>query len=74
MLTLFDPQTLYDEDGGLFEPTVVREMHINFENDDYHNILTEAFFNTPSLRIPAAVTFNGTTLDSVGVSFRYLRV
>ena len=70
VLTLFDPQTLYDEDGGLFEPTLVREMHINFENDDYHNILTEAFFNTPSLRIPASVTFNGTTLDSVGVRYK----
>ena len=70
VLMLFDPQTLYDEDGGLFEPTLVREMHINFENDDYHNILTDAFFNTPSLRIPAAVTFNGTTLDSVGVRYK----
>ena len=70
VLTLFDPQTLYDEDGGLFDATVVREMHINFENDDYHNILTDAFFNTPSLRIPAAVTFNGTTLDSVGVRYK----
>ena len=70
VLMLFDPQTLYDEDGGLFDATVVREMHINFENDDYHNILTDAFFNTPSLRIPAAVTFNGTTLDSVGVRYK----
>ena len=70
VLTLFDPQTLYDEDGGLFEPTVVRELHVNFENDDYHNILTEGFFNTPSLRIPASVTFNGATLDSVGVRYK----
>ena len=70
VLTLFDPQTLYDEDGGLFEPTVVRELHINFENDDYHNILTESFFNNPSMRIPASVTFNGATLDSVGVRYK----
>ena len=69
-LTLFDPQTLYDEDGGLFDPTVVRELHVNFENDDYHNILTEGFFNTPSMRIPASVTFNGATLDSVGVRYK----
>ena len=70
VLTLFDPQTLYDEDGGLFDPTVVRELHINFENDDYHNILTEGFFNTPSMRIPASVTLNGATLDSVGVRYK----
>ena len=70
VLTLFDPQTLYDEDGGLFEPTVVRELHVNFENDDYHNILIEGFFNTPSLRIPASVTFNGETVDSVGVRYK----
>jgi len=70
VLTLFDPQTLYDEDGGLFDPTVVRELHINFENDDYHNILTEGFFNTPSMRIPASITFNGATLDSVGVRYK----
>jgi len=70
VLTLFDPQTLYDEDGGLFEPTVVRELYINFENDDYHNILTEGFFNNPSMRIPASVTFNGATLDSVGVRYK----
>jgi len=69
-LTLFDPQTLYDEDGGLFDPTVVRELHVNFENDDYHNILTEGFFNTPSMRIPASVTFNGAILDSVGVRYK----
>jgi hypothetical protein len=61
---------LYDEDGGLFDPTVVRELHVNFENDDYHNILTEGFFNTPSMRIPASVTFNGATLDSVGVRYK----
>ncbi len=70
VLTLFDPQTLYDEQGGLFEPSFVRELHIDFENNDYHNILTDAFFNNPSMRIPASVTFNGATLDSVGVRYK----
>ena len=70
VLTLFDPQTMYDEDGGIFDPTLLRELHINFEDDDYHNILSEAFFTDPSFRIPASVTLDGTTLDSVGIRYK----
>jgi hypothetical protein len=70
VLTLFDPQTMYDSDGGLFDPTFLREIHINFEDDDYHNILSNSFFTNPSYRIPASVTLDGTTLDSVGVRYK----
>ena len=70
VLTLFDPQTMYDADGGLFDPTFLRELHINFEDDDYHNILSNSFFINPSYRIPASVTLDGTSLDSVGVRYK----
>lgn len=70
VLTLFDPQTMYDSDGGLFDPTFLRELHINFEDDDYHSILSNSFFTNPSYRIPASVTLDGTTLDSVGVRYK----
>ena len=69
-LTLFDPQTLYDQEEGLYDPDYLRHLHIDFEDDNYHSILEESFFTNPSLRIPATVTFNGETIDSVGVRYK----
>jgi hypothetical protein len=69
-LTVFDPQTHYDEADGLYDPSYLRHLHIDFEDASFHSILGESFFANPSLRIPATVTFDGIVLDSVGVRYK----
>ena len=68
--TIYNPQVLYDASGGLYEPTILREMIINFQDPNYHNILTNSFYTNPSYRIPATVTLDGVVLDSVGVRYK----
>ena len=40
---LYDPQTLYDAPGGVFDINFVREMDIVFEDPNYHNVLVNSF-------------------------------
>ena len=54
-LIIHDPQQRYDEAGSLFDPSILRQMDVTFEEDNYHTVLVDAFFNEPSLRIPANV-------------------
>ena len=68
--TIYNPQVLYDDYGGLYEPTILRELFIDFQDPNYHNILTNSFYTNPSLRIPASVTLDGVQLDSVGVRYK----
>ena len=58
-ISLYNPQSLYDEEGGLYDPTMLRELNVIFEDDGYHQTLVDAFFNNPSLRIPASVELDG---------------
>ncbi len=68
--TLYNPQTLYESPGGLFDKDSLRSLHINFLDGNYHNVLVQSFFNNPSYRIPATVTLNGTVHDSVGLRYK----
>ncbi len=68
--TIYDPQLLYDVAGGFYDKDSLRNIHIQFENPDYHDLLVDAFFNDPSHRIPATVTLNGVAHDSVGVRYK----
>jgi hypothetical protein len=69
-LTVFDPQSLYDAPGGLYDASILREMQIEFEDPAYHEILGASFFADPGLRIPATVTIEGVAHDSVGVRYK----
>ena len=69
-ISLYSPQPLYDEEGGLYDPMVLRELNVVFEEDGYHQTLVNAFFNNPSLRIPASVELDGVVLDSVGTRYK----
>ena len=69
-LTTHDPQQLYNGDGSLFDPSILRQMDLTFEDDNYHSVLVDAFFNNPSLRIPANVSIDGISVDSVGVRYK----
>ena len=67
---LYNPQTLYDAPGGFYDQSMIREMNIQFYDANYHNILRNAFFNNPAYRIPAVVSLDGMSYDSVGVRYK----
>ena len=68
--TIYNPQSLYDSTGGIFDKDSLRSIYINFQDPNYHTILVDAFFTNPSYRIPATLTLNGITYDSVGVRYK----
>ena len=67
---IYNPQSLYESPGGLFEKDSLRDLYIDFLDGNYHNILVQSFFNNPSYRIPATVSLSGVSLDSVGVRYK----
>ena len=69
-LTIYNPQTLYDEPGGMFDTDILRTMFIDFEDADYHNTLVDAFFENPALRIPATISIDEMVIDSVAVRYK----
>ncbi|MDG2369565.1 MAG: CotH kinase family protein [Flavobacteriales bacterium] len=69
-ISVFNPQINYNNQGNLFDADSLRELNLNFYNSNYHNTLVSSFFNNPSLRIPATLTLNGETYDSVGVRYK----
>ncbi len=68
--TLYNPQFLYDNPGGLFDEDSLRVIDLQFYNPNYHNYLVNSWYYSPSERIPAALTLNGITYDSVGVRYK----
>ena len=69
-ISTYNPQLLYDGAGSLYDAELLREMHVTFEDANYHQTLVDAFFNNPSLRIPATVELDGVVLDSVGTRYK----
>ena len=67
---LYNPQQLYDAPGGLFDKDSLRNIYVNFQDPNYHNVLVNSFFTTPSYRIPATITVNGISLDSAGIRYK----
>lgn len=68
--SLYNPYQLYDLPGGLYDKDSLRNLHINFQDSNYHNILVNSFFSTPSSRFPATIILNGRSFDSVGVRYK----
>ncbi len=67
---LYNPQDLYDSSGGLFDEDSLRVIRLEFENPNYHSYLVNSWYYSPDERIPATLTLNGTTFDSVGVRYK----
>jgi len=67
---LYNPQQLYETPGGLFDEDSVREIYLDFYDPNYHNYLVNAWFYNPDERIPAILTMNGVSYDSVGVRYK----
>ena len=68
--TLYNPQVLYDNSVGLFDEDSLREIYLDFYNSNYHSYLVNAWYYNPDERIPAVLTLNGVTYDSVGVRYK----
>ncbi len=62
-----DGVTAY-RDRGLYEPTVVRTLFLDFAHDDWADELT-AFYRT-DVEVPATLTIDGERFERVGVRFR----
>ena len=67
---LYNPQDLYDSQGGLFDEDSLRVINLEFYLPSYHSYLVNSWYYSPSERIPAILTFNGITYDSVGVRYK----
>ena len=68
---IFDPQENYDDPSGLFDVDSIREIRIDFYDNDYDEILDENWRNSTGLRLPAKISFsNGVTIDSVGIRYK----
>ena len=55
-------------DAGLYEPTVLRTLFLDFEHEDWETEMAE--FNNTDVEIPATVTVDGQKYPDVGVHFR----
>ena len=67
---LHNPQDLYDSQGGLFDEDSLRVINLEFYLPSYHSYLVNSWYYSPSERIPAILTLNGITYDSVGVRYK----
>ena len=67
---LYNPQDLYDSQGGLFDEDSLRVINLEFYLPSYHSYLVNSWYYSPSERIPAILTLNGTIYDSVGVRYK----
>ncbi len=68
--TIYNPQDLYDTQGGLFDEDSLRVINLEFYMPDYHDYLVNSWYYSPSERIPAKLILNGITYDSVGVRYK----
>ena len=55
-------------DAKFYDPTVLRTLFLEFENDDWEAELAD--FKPTDVEVPAKLTVDGMTLPNVGVSFR----
>ena len=67
---LHNPQDLYDSQGGFFDEDSLRVINLEFYLPSYHSYLVNSWYYSPSERIPAILTLNGITYDSVGVRYK----
>ncbi len=68
--TLYDPQTLYDAPGGLFDLNTLRTVDISFHDPGYHPILEDSWVNNTGVRLPATVLIDGLFYSNVMVRYK----
>lgn len=60
--------TGHQPNSGLYDQSVVNEIHLNFPQNDYWDDLEDNFDD--GIDLPAQLIFNGEAFDSVGVRFK----
>ena len=63
---LFNSQLIYEDENGLFDESVLRNLNINFYDSDYNDFNN---LNT-KLRRPANFEMDGVVFDSVAVRYK----
>ena len=70
-ITIYNPQDLYEQPGGLFDTDSVRTISIEFYDSNYHEILTDNWFANNNERLPARIEFgNKIAFDSVAIRYK----
>ena len=54
----------------MYDVDSLRTIEINFYDSNFNNVLDSTYFNDPLYRLPAQITFNNITLDSVAVRYK----
>ena len=67
---VFDSQLLYQDTDGLFDESIVRNLNINFYDDDYNEFLTQSWLDNTKLTLPASISIDGEYFDSVAVRYK----
>ena len=67
---VFDSQLIYQDPQGVFDESIVRDLSINFYDDDYHDFLIDSWFNNTKLRQPASFDMGGVYYDTVAVRYK----
>ena len=71
MITKYNSQELYEEDGGMFDIDSLRTISIDFYDSNYHDILIANWFANNNERLPAKIEFDiGIKLDSVAIRYK----
>lgn len=71
VITKYNPQELYEQDGGMFDIDSLRTIAIDFYDSNYHKILTDNWFSNNNERLPAKIEFgNEIVLDSVAIRYK----
>ena len=55
--SIYNPQDLYDTQGGFFDEDSLRSIYLDFYMPDYHSYLVNSWYYSPSERIPAEIIF-----------------
>ena len=67
---LFNSQLIYEDENGLFDESVLRNLNINFYDSDYNDFLIQSWFDNTKLRRPANFEMDGVAFDSVAVRYK----
>ena len=61
---------IYEDENGLFDESVLRNLNINFYDSDYNDFLIQSWFDNTKLRRPANFEMDGVVFDSVAVRYK----
>ena len=67
---LFNSQLIYEDENGLFDDSIQRDLNINFYDSDYNDFLIQSWFDNTKLRRPTTFEMDGVIFDSVAVRYK----